>query len=578
MAAIEPNTDFYLIKSPLEPDQQNQLKFSSSTAQVNYFSNLPHKFFQHFTFQRHDSTVTIPLNATFTYEDARLYNYCMYRNNAYGNKWIFAFITGCEWSSNGSCKLSIKTDVWQTWCFALTFKRCLVEREHVNNDAIGANTLNEDLGTGELIINGYDSVYNASPAASGGDWYIVLQVTELFVVEGNDEDSLKAMTQRRVYNGIVQGCYTVVLAYNNVGILSLGTILGWYDSYGKADAVVSMFAIPASVVPDATTGWFASQMRYKDDPILEDPKHVAIFGVPAATFGTVSLQDVTVSRNSTIDGYSPANNKLFTWPFNYMLVNNNNGVIKDYRYEDFANPSSVTFNGRAALTNGGSIRLFPKNYKRQNDSTAMWSFGLAGQVYPTLSWQSDYYLNWLAQNQNAMNTERTFSVIGAVTGSAASIASGVAQAAGGNVAGGVISAVSGVANNVVSAVHTAKSLADQEHQAEIVPAQMRGSSSGDLNLTHGNTGFVVYKMSIRAEVARMIDSYFSMYGYKVSALKTPNLTGRRNWNYVKTAQCNIIGDIPTADVEELKTIFNNGITLWHNTVTFMDYSQSNPIV
>ena len=68
-----------------------------------------------------------------------------------------------------------------------------------------------------------------------------------------------------------------------------------------------------------------------------------------------------------------------------------------------------------------------------------------------------------------------------------------------------------------------------------------------------------------------------MYGYKVNTVKTPNITGRTNWNYVKTIGANIEGDIPENDINELKTMFNNGITLWHKTNYYLDYSQSNNI-
>ena len=33
-----------------------------------------------------------------------------------------------------------------------------------------------------------------------------------------------------------------------------------------------------------------------------------------------------------------------------------------------------------------------------------------------------------------------------------------------------------------------------------------------------------------------------------------------------------------SSVEELKSIFNNGVTFWHNPTTFLDYSQTNSIV
>ena len=77
---------------------------------------------------------------------------------------------------------------------------------------------------------------------------------------------------------------------------------------------------------------------------------------------------------------------------------------------------------------------------------------------------------------------------------------------------------------------------------------------------------------------KIIDDYFSMFGYKVNTVKVPNTTGRTNWNYVKTIDANIIGDIPQNDLQEIKDMFNKGVTLWHNPTTFLNYSASNTIV
>ena len=85
-------------------------------------------------------------------------------------------------------------------------------------------------------------------------------------------------------------------------------------------------------------------------------------------------------------------------------------------------------------------------------------------------------------------------------------------------------------------------------------------------------------MSIRPEMARIIDNYFSMFGYRVNQVKVPNITGRRNWNYVKTIGCYIDADIPQDDLNEIKLMFDKGITLWHNPATFADYSQNNDII
>jgi hypothetical protein len=85
-------------------------------------------------------------------------------------------------------------------------------------------------------------------------------------------------------------------------------------------------------------------------------------------------------------------------------------------------------------------------------------------------------------------------------------------------------------------------------------------------------------MSVRAEVARTIDDFFTMFGYKVNRVKVPNVTGRRNWNYVKTIGCYIDGDIPQGDMQEIKNMFDRGVTFWHNPATFADYSQNNDII
>ena len=107
------------------------------------------------------------------------------------------------------------------------------------------------------------------------------------------------------------------------------------------------------------------------------------------------------------------------------------------------------------------------------------------------------------------------------------------------------------------------------------------------NSSHGGSGnttllgynllddSIITRFCIKFEFAKNIDAYFDMYGYQTNELKTPNLNNRPNWNYVKTAGANIIADIPQNDLQEIKNLFDNGITLWHNPLTFLDYSQNN---
>ena len=112
-----------------------------------------------------------------------------------------------------------------------------------------------------------------------------------------------------------------------------------------------------------------------------------------------------------------------------------------------------------------------------------------------------------------------------------------------------------------------------------MPDQSNGNmSAGDITYSAGKSGFTAYKLSIRKERAQAIDDYFSMFGYKVNTLKVPALNSRTKWNYIKTIDINITANIPQDDLQKIKEMFNNGITLWHDSSHFLDYSQSNPIV
>lgn len=136
--------------------------------------------------------------------------------------------------------------------------------------------------------------------------------------------------------------------------------------------------------------------------------------------------------------------------------------------------------------------------------------------------------------------------------------------------------VAGTGINILGGSIGIKNKLAEVYAHSLSPYTAKGNTNGgDINTCSGRNGFSFYKMSIKQEYAKIIDDFFSMYGYKVNEVKIPNITGRQNWNYVKTIDCNLLGDIPQEDMQKLKDIFNTGVTFWHNPNTFLDYSQSN---
>ena len=552
MAVITPNTDVILLKVPLEMDEVNQLTFANATAQYNYFNSLPKYVIEEgdFTYQRKDNTIRFPAQ----YDDILQYNYVMYRNTSYSDKWFYAFITGIEYLNDNVTAIGIKTDVWQTWCFNLTYKPVFVEREHVNDDTVGLHTVPEGLQTGEYISNNQN---NVSPLASditwpsgytyeGGNYMIAFQVSELL-------DSFYAVANvAQNYNGIYSGLF--ILGVDSAED-ALKFIRG-YDSEGKGDAIVSCFI----TYPHFFNAGYAQSVGTHG-------YSVTLYPAKTGDGNTLLKASITMGSGmifNTLDGYIPKNNKLKTYPYCYYLVDNNAGQTATFYNEFFS--STPSFDIRGAIGQGNSTKLIPKNYKGDTTANGNYQEGIQGGKLPVCAWASDYYLNWVTQNAINLNTN----VISSVTGSAIS----------GGLSGGITGAVTSAGTSGLMAVIS--NIAKTE-TAKIMPDQARGNVNvSDLNIGfYGKTApslFNIRAMSVRQEYARIIDDFFTMYGYKVNTVKIPNITGRRNWNYVKTIGCYIDADIPQSDLQEIKNMFDNGVTFWHNPATFADYTQNNDII
>lgn len=123
--ALTPSTKLRLIKTPIEIDNKNQLTFNNKTEQRDYFLSLPHLEIDEISYQRKDNMIYFPEHI----DKLINYNYVMYLNENYTNKWIYAFITRMEYENDFNTKIYITTDVFQTWQFDITFKESFIERE-----------------------------------------------------------------------------------------------------------------------------------------------------------------------------------------------------------------------------------------------------------------------------------------------------------------------------------------------------------------------------------------------------------------------------------------------------------------
>ena len=531
---IAPNTTIKFVNVPIEIDNKNQINFASGQAQLNYFNSIPNLItITNCTYQRKDGYVRVPRS----FDTMQTYNYCFYQNTSHSNKWFFAFVENIEFLNEECTKVYIKTDVYQTYQFDIVFKKCFVEREHVNNDTVGLHTLPENVELGEYICNQHTK--DTTMDSYSSDLCFIMASTSL-PIRGAAKDT---MAKTNIYNGAYTGC--TYFYYEDTD--TIDEVLPFYTDSGKIDTIIGLFMAPK---------WLA-------------PYTGAIYGAYVNESTAPLSFNTAAPRMNTLNGYTPVNHKLLTFPYCYLLLSNNIGQNAILHYEKFTNQQVCTFAVRGVLNPGCSIHIVPTNY---NGSTLSEIDAISLGKFPICNFPVDMYTNWLTQNSiNIAGATITSDDINITSSAIGGVAGMITGAVTGNVLGTGLSAVSG-AQGIAGAIM-------QKKQHNMIPTTVSGSlNSADVNVASGNNTFHYYNMSIKQEYAKIIDDYFSMYGYQVNSLKVPNITGRANWNYVKTLECNLIGSLPESAVEELKNIFNQGVTIWHNPATFLDYSQSNSIV
>lgn len=520
MSNVKNITRVYLLNVPLENDYKNTLFFDNPTHQENYFKSRIVARFSDFNYQRKEETIKLPdyddNHLSTSYDDLIKLgvNYVMYQNTKHSNKWFYAFIKDIRYFSEGKTDIDIELDVIQTWYFDYTIKESFVEREHVDDDTVGLHIQPENLETGEYI-----SILNSN-----------VDFGEMYIVIGTTHDGIE-----NVQGGIYGGCYSGVkyLYYKRSNYSEVNEFLDKLANDAKSEAITSIFIVPEFLVKG---------YEQTDD------------GVVDGSFQSHNMK-FTIGKNvlgGMLGSYSPHNKKLLTYPFNYLLVSNNNGGSAVYRYEDF-DSDNCDFEIDGTICPGGSIKISPCNYKGVAKNVEE---SLNGGKYPICNWNTDVYTNWLTQNSMNLALSKTAGAL--------SIATGVATLN----AEAVSSGLFGIANVMA-----------QKYQQSLTPPQAEGNiNCGDVLTAMGNNSISMYQMTIKEQTAILIDKFFDMFGYQVNHVKVPNYNHRDEYWYTKTININIDGAIPNMDMQKIKDCYNNGITFWRNPGNIQDYSVTNGIL
>lgn len=695
-----PQSTIYLLKG-LEIDAMNNTfwgAFDTPDKQFNFFmDNYDHIEFNDYTYQRKDGTVVV----TGSYDDLRLYNYLIYKNGNVGNKskYIYCFITSLGYLNENATSITFETDVIQTWRFEIerNFLPSFIAYEHRpqwykdttidDNQRPCINTQPENLEIGTDLVS--DKQYFMR-ITNNTSYAIIAMTSDL---NGSDSYSFGVLGSPSQLNYYVIPFNTLTgFDIKKINIDGQATTISGLseimDGIRKDEKLVGKCV--SITINNSLCGItynngipnFKSKYYLKHDY----DKFSAIF-VSSSTYNSmISNNDtnyITYNLNGSIDSFIGYNRftKLYTYPYSYILLSDNNGTSKVFKNELWKDPRDIQFIS-IGCPSSSKINIIPKNYKINNDNTHSSLINLDNSFETSYELSvpviSDATAMMMQSSRNSMNvglsnirrSNETASAIASATGNAltaqtnlqnnlnlsvtsrnanlasnltdlqnksnminaslnavSSLSGGIASVLTGDIGGGISSlagsglglAQSAIQNQIntkqtnmqnANALANASAQASANSQSTAIGNALRNLATSYQNTTNIQNAvdsynakihdaqatadsivsgsndllrvqaldlstLVLYAYKPTQEYIDKLNQIWNMRGYATNTIDYPNLHSKFLWNYVQTVKCNISGDgIDPSDLEKIKRVFDNGITLWHDK-NIGDYSRNN---
>lgn len=574
----------------LDPLYNYTIDFNSKEEQINYFNDLVHLTTQSkysYSYLRTNVSIEVP----YSYEQLENCNYCYYVNN---NKVYYNFITNIEYVNPNNSRINIKLDVFQTYMFDYELGECFVEREH--QDRI------DPLATNHFV-------YNIEPESIElGNEYVIKETEELNNVSSNPSelglmyyyiwatDSLVS-GESIFYSTNVNGqptntwCYILpvitkeqtalteigVMEGNEFKVLETSPSVTAKQAIEKLAQEPKVFAIGISKFPP-------TELSYSIVPNTPNIRYV-INNTQGYVWGTwnnfnvlqIRFQKLEPMRVLTkLTGKYLANfsgvlgtakdiarePKLMTYPYKFYKLHMGDveSNLKPELFED-----AIMLDLFKSCTPQSTTCIQPNNYAgsatgKENELLVVSNNNIALR---TDSWLT-YYNNNKATLRSGLLTQ--VGTAGAIT------ALGLAT-------GGIGLAVAGT-----QAIGTFGQVASAMQQRQNLKESADSiRSTGDdfgVNDLLNNIAGELETFEIQKDFKEKAYSYFYRRGYACRKYKTPNIKSRYYFNFIKTNEFVAnTNQVPAEALEELKEIYNAGVTIWHyrdaSTFDYLNYNLEN---
>lgn len=286
--------------------------------------------------------------------------------------------------------------------------------------------------------------------------------------------------------------------------------------------------------------------------------------------------------------------RLYNYPYSFGMLTDNLNTPIEIQYH-LCTSNTNTIKVKSTISDRCSYGIFVEGYK--GDTNGKMESMVSGDAHE-LPCSSSAYGQWYASNKNQVKQNvqnmASDSFIQNASLQKQNMADMVGQASGLSL--NPLSIIGVGANMYNSALQN--NLAQTMNTKGVQNAiQMNMSTTRDLKstpstmlsmgsdvyygLANGDKKVNLYRFGLTENYYNRLGYYFTLFGYKQSKVMQVNTRNRNYFNYIKTIGVNLkaLEGIPRNYLEELKSIYDNGVTIWHidrpNFNSVGDYSKDN---
>lgn len=528
---FEPGTQVYFGQTGIDLDQKVFIEGKSPTQMQEWCQtmSLINGYYiecEALSYQRTGSTVYVAVDREFALLQAC--DTIWYRNDVDLDPnpiWWIGHIVGVEWINPNCNYVHFVIDAFSTFGHRINWDKsaCYVDREHVKGDWVGSNPAFSNMGPAEGIAVEPDTVlftYNKH-----------FECDKCLVYTPYNKDDYKPNFGSEIKNGI----YDAMNAY----IMDASEVASYLKGVAESDEA------DISGVQGIYT--FPSELENADGTAHDERIDLPWVSPPA---------DYPEINNSKCWSGEFCQIKLMSWL----------GGAINYNPQWFGGgKDSMPFSYRAFLQAG---ELHIQATLKPNNETFTWEgfkdFILSIKELPQAHWVGDGYAQykstWMFTDilQGANNVGNR--ITGILRGefdvekrgpSARALATDFSDALTNAV--GAAADISAIVSNI-----------KQQRMSGLVTGGSVASSpnSAAVQKTYG---FTVVAYGLQPYLIKTVDAFFDRYGYNVNTIKVPEVNSRPFWNFVKTREAHVDGNIPYTYRREIEDMLNGGVTFWKST-------------